>query len=191
MIFKDLINKHNWQDVKDTLERIYKDEDDNIDDYLPVFLRLKEMEGMETDITLYIEPFEVDPDEMEDGLTNHGHHHVYGKHPYPPDEEEYVVPEFIRIIGREPDEESEADLSFLKILRCDKYGLEYLHWGGWLNFVISEETLSRYSELEITAYCIYEMTWCGCHDGLYECSVKELVEIYKKKLEAEEIADKN
>jgi hypothetical protein len=192
--FKHLINKHQWQDVKDSLLAIYKEEVVNIDNYEMVFQKLKELECQETDITLYIEPFELDPDEIEeypeDERTKHPH--VYGNTLNPPDEKEDVIPEFIRVIGREPTEEEEGDdLEFLERLRSPSYALEYTPWGEWLNFIISEETLSQYSELEIITYCMFEMTWSGYDEEIIQGHLAMFEERYNEMVEDIENKRKN
>ena len=181
--FKHLIDKHPWQDVKETLLSIYNKEIVNIDNYKKVFKKLKELESQETNVILYIEPFELDPDEIEeypeDERTKHPH--VFGKTLIPPDEKEDVIPEFVRVMGREPTEDEEGfELEFLERLRCPKYALEYTPWGEWLNFIISEETLSRYSELEIIAYCLFEMTWSGYDEEIIQGQLAMFAERYEE-----------
>ena len=41
------------------------------------------------------------------------------------------------------------------------YALEFTDWSEWLGMNISDLTLSSYSEREIIAHCLYEMTFFG------------------------------
>lgn len=43
----------------------------------------------------------------------------------------------------------------------DRFSLEFEKWGFWLNLPISDETLCKYSELDIICHCLWEMTFAG------------------------------
>jgi hypothetical protein len=45
--------------------------------------------------------------------------------------------------------------------RIISYALEFTEWKKWLGMDISSETLKNFSELEIIAHCLYEMTFIG------------------------------
>ncbi len=50
--------------------------------------------------------------------------------------------------------------------KTDKYGnnqvaIEYTFWGQWLSMPITKPTLENYFEIDILAYCLWEMTWGG------------------------------
>lgn len=36
-----------------------------------------------------------------------------------------------------------------------------MKWENWLGMGLAPETLENFSELEIIAHCLYEMTFCG------------------------------
>ena len=45
--------------------------------------------------------------------------------------------------------------------QVESYALEFTPWSEWLGMAIDEDTLNRYTEPEIIAHCLYEMTFIG------------------------------
>ncbi|MCC7525531.1 MAG: hypothetical protein IT250_11960 [Chitinophagaceae bacterium] len=43
----------------------------------------------------------------------------------------------------------------------DSYAMEFVKWENWLGMELAPETKNNFSELEIIAHCLYEMTFCG------------------------------
>ncbi|MCS6796219.1 MAG: hypothetical protein NZ516_09690 [Raineya sp.] len=43
----------------------------------------------------------------------------------------------------------------------ENYGLEFTKWDKWLGMDLASETIENFSDLEIIAYCLYEMTFLG------------------------------
>lgn len=43
----------------------------------------------------------------------------------------------------------------------DSYAIEFVKWEKWLGMDLAPETLDNFSELEIIAHCLFEMTFCG------------------------------
>lgn len=43
----------------------------------------------------------------------------------------------------------------------DSYALEFVKWENWLGMELAPETLENFTDLEIIAHCMYEMTFCG------------------------------
>lgn len=41
------------------------------------------------------------------------------------------------------------------------YALEFTEWNKWLGMTISQATMENFSELEIIAHCLFEMTFIG------------------------------
>lgn len=83
---------------------------------------------------------------------------------------ESIIPEKTEvsiIISKEKDgEEDYFDVSGLHNnpkSKEDKYpqGLELTSWNKWLGMDIHKQTLKGYSELEIIAHCLYEMSFAG------------------------------
>lgn len=46
----------------------------------------------------------------------------------------------------------------------DCYAIEFLEWEKWLGMGLAPETTKRFSDLEIIAHCIYEMTFIGYNE---------------------------
>lgn len=43
----------------------------------------------------------------------------------------------------------------------DSYAIEFIKWEKWLGMSLAPETIENFSELEIIAHCLFEMTFCG------------------------------
>lgn len=43
----------------------------------------------------------------------------------------------------------------------DSYALEFVEWENWLGMDLAPETIKKFSDLEIVAHCLYEMTFVG------------------------------
>lgn len=43
----------------------------------------------------------------------------------------------------------------------ESYALEFVEWNKWLGMDLAPETTTNFSELEIIAHCLYEMTFLG------------------------------
>jgi hypothetical protein len=87
--------------------------------------------------------------------------------------EEYDMSIVLTEYDCDSDDESEAktyvDVSGRKIEKAlntmtDRYAIEFVEWGKWLGMDIAPETTKRFSDLEIIAHCIYEMTFIGYNE---------------------------
>lgn len=56
------------------------------------------------------------------------------------------------------------------------YGLSYCPWEEWLGMEIASETMADYTECEIVAICLYEMTWAGFDEKTIDSFVKKFLE---------------
>lgn len=64
----------------------------------------------------------------------------------------------------------------------DSYAIEFVKWENWLGMTLAPETLENFSELEIIAHCLYEMTFCGYEQEEIQeqfASIKKTVDDYK------------
>lgn len=73
----------------------------------------------------------------------------------------------------------------------DGYAIEFLEWGKWLRMDLAPETTTKFSDLEIIAHCLYEMTFIGFDEEEIKeqtYSINDSVEEYKNltKTEKEE-----
>jgi len=46
----------------------------------------------------------------------------------------------------------------------DSYAIEFVEWEKWLGMDLAPETTKRFSDLEIIAHCIYEMTFMSYNE---------------------------
>lgn len=71
------------------------------------------------------------------------------------------------------------------------YALEYIPWEEWLGMKIAKATLENFSNLEIIAHCLYEMTFVSFDQDEIKKSFDELnkqIEDYKSLSEEEKSA---
>ena len=62
------------------------------------------------------------------------------------------------------------------------YAIEFERWEKWLGMEVAPETLTNFTELEIIAHCLYEMTFCGYEQDEIQAqidTVKDNIEVYK------------
>lgn len=72
---------------------------------------------------------------------------------YDNDEENNPQSTYVDVSGRK----LKSDPSSL----TDSYAIEFVKWKNWLGMEIAPETADNFTELEIIAHCLYEMTFCG------------------------------
>jgi hypothetical protein len=99
--------------------------------------------------------------------------------------------------GCDPDDESEiktyVDVSGQDDTKDENgrkisYAIEFTEWNKWLGMAITPETLKNFSELEIIAHCLYEMTFIGYDEEEIQEERKSLdktIEEYKNLTEEE------
>jgi hypothetical protein len=70
----------------------------------------------------------------------------------------------------------------------DSYAIEFVKWEKWLGMDLAPETSDNFSELEIIAHCLYEMTFCGYEQEEIQeqfDSINNMVDEYKSLTEEE------
>jgi hypothetical protein len=74
----------------------------------------------------------------------------------------------------------------------DSYAIEFVEWKKWLGMEIAPETIKKFSELEIIAYCLYEMTFIGYVEEEIKEQFDQINDTVKqyKKLTADEKMEK-
>ena len=68
------------------------------------------------------------------------------------------------------------------------YAIEFLEWDKWLGMDLAKETTKNFSDLEIIAHCLYEMTFIDYDEEAIQEQFKTLndnLEEYKKLTEEE------
>ena len=137
MKFKDLIDKYKWDDVYSTFIQLYSDQEKNIEGYKQAFEELLTLEPVETKMHIVIE-------DVFDEYDKEYYAHVSGKDGALNKESD---PEHFK-----DDEVGNQEVS---------YAIEFTDWTEWLAMEIEQESLSKYSELDIIGHCLWEMTFYG------------------------------
>jgi hypothetical protein len=60
------------------------------------------------------------------------------------------------------------------------YAIEYTPWNEWLGFELTENSLKNYSEVDIIAHCLWEMTWSGFEEEQIQEKMSSLMETVKQ-----------
>lgn len=63
------------------------------------------------------------------------------------------------------------------------YAIEFVKWENWLGIDLAPESMNTFSELEIIAHYLYEMTFCGYDQGEIQKkinSINKTIDDYKK-----------
>lgn len=150
MIFKDLVVKmveeHGVEKIVDRVVELYPDEHENREGHAEVLDKLVSMEpvsiteecyqGMEIEITHVVDDWgdSESPDEYED---------VHGR-------------------NGKTRAELHPDIDYFKDDHTEEcWGLDFTPWNEWLGMPIRQSTIESYSELDIMAYCLWEISWMG------------------------------
>jgi len=157
MKFKDLIDKYKWDDVYSTFIQLYPDQEKNIEGYKRVFEELRTLKPVETKMCIVIE-------DVFDEYDKEYYAHVSGKD---------------GTLNKKSDPESFKDdeVGNQEVL----YAIEFTDWAEWLAMEIEQESLSKYSELDIIGHCLWEMTFYGFTQ---EKIKKQLAQLEKETEEA-------
>ncbi len=104
------------------------------------------------------------------------------------DELEIILTEY----DSDPDFESDKE-TYVDVLGQKKnsdlndisnsYAIEFLEWDKWLGMDLALQTTKNFSDLEIIAHCLYEMTFIDYDEDVIQQQLKSLtdtVEEYKK-----------
>lgn len=65
------------------------------------------------------------------------------------------------VADEDPTKQGYHDVSGLEPDEAIAYSIEFRPWAEWLGMAVTEETYAAYTELEITAHCLFEMTFAG------------------------------
>ena len=157
MKFKDLIDKYKWDDVYSTFMQLYPVKEKNIEGYKRVFEELRTTEPAETKMCIVIE-------DVFDEYDKEYYAHVSGKD---------------GSLNKESDPEhfKDDEVGNQEVL----YAIEFTDWAEWLAMEIEQESLSKYSELDIIGHCLWEMTFYGF---IQEKIKKQLAQLEKEAEEA-------
>jgi hypothetical protein len=133
MKFKDLIKSHSWLSVEMTLLNLYPDLEKIIDEYKSVFESLQMMESENDEMLIVLTEYECDKADENESIST-----------------------CVDVSGRKLQPDNNNSIT-------DSYAIEFVRWEKWLGMDLASETLGNFSELEIIAHCLFEMTFCGYH----------------------------
>ena len=162
MKLKDLIDNSYWEFVEKQLYSWYYKPEDDLYRYRKVYDELRMMVPKETKMRLYLQL--VTWDEIEDKLLDEPYVHIYGMNGTL--EKESSDFEFYKFKTLEEKEEfGNREVS---------YGLEFNSWDKWLGMEIDKETLDKFSNEEIIAHCLWEMTFIDYDQTKIQAEMKKL-----------------
>ena len=95
-------------------------------------------------------------------------------------EDESEIKTYVDVSGRKAQKE-EGKLT-------DSYAIEFVEWKNWLGMDVAPETTKNFSDLEIIAHCLYEMTFIGYEENEIQeqfNTIKNEIEEYKNLAEEE------
>ncbi|NHE58800.1 DUF6557 family protein [Cyclobacterium plantarum] len=124
MTFHELIRRQRWLSIETELNRLYPDQEEQIDAYREVFNQLLEMKpDPSSDIVIRLTEIR---EEDENYVDVDGYH---------------------------------ADGRVDPLSGNDGLAREFTPWDIWLGMKVDERAFKEFTELEIIAYCLYEMTF--------------------------------
>jgi hypothetical protein len=141
MRFKELLSKFTWDQVKDKMIELYPDQENTIDGYMDVFLKLNAIEPEDNDMRIYVH--------MQSDIL----------------EEE---PPFPCVSGRNG--KLNRDTSPERLVKEENkewldsetvYAIEFEPWSQWLGMEIDNESYKDFTELEIVIHALWELTFMG------------------------------
>jgi hypothetical protein len=132
--FAGLIYRYSWDEVRPVLLRSYPDQVESIEGYEEVYQTLQSISPSQTNMQIIIE-------NLADQFT--------GEH-------------YVDVSGK-VDPQKEGFSGSIESVEGDDftYAIEFIDWSEWLEMEIETETEARFSDLEIIAHCLWEMTFVG------------------------------
>lgn len=141
-----------WDSIRSAILRLYPDDRKNMAGFESVFERLQTLTPAITKMRIVLE-------EVFDDVENERYTHVCGKDGTLKKEEN---PEIFK-----DDQIGNQEVS---------YGIEFVEWEEWLGMDIDPESLSKYSETDIIAHCLWEMSFYGYTQEAIRKQAKQLKE---------------
>lgn len=143
MTLSEIIKSNAWLSVKLTLERLFPDQHELLDDYEKVFYELRTMQPAESNVT-------IDVHWVHDDYDDTDYVDVSGYYTNPAD-------------------------------RTDEYSnslaIEFTTWQEWLGMPVDQKSLKEFSELELIAYCLDELTYAGFEQDEIQAEMNRIKKI--------------
>ena len=82
--------------------------------------------------------------------------------------------------GKNPDEEPYVDVHGVTKKDEQTWALDFTSWAEWLGMEVKEETIWKFSEIEILCHCLWEMTFYGFKETKIQKEFKLILDSYKE-----------
>jgi len=151
---KTIIDKFEWEDIKDKFLELYPEEKEAESLYSYIYNKLKTNELVESKITIHIKRITEDfGEELEKPYYDiYGTDGVKRKNTKDYDSfKKFYEPDRLDIYEDAGEEEQ-------------PYALEFRNWDEWLGMTICEDNLNNMNPKDIICHCIFEMTFCGFNE---------------------------
>ncbi len=142
MNLKELVYRTNWCDVKASLINTYPDAERSIEGYELVFSTLSSLITQKTNMRIFIESV------FREGIDKQPFVDVSGKN----GTLNRNLSDFQHLGKPQDSEYANSEASF---------ALEMVPWEEWLDMEIDSASRQDYSDSEILAHCLWEMTFFG------------------------------
>lgn len=161
MKFAELVYKYKWDEISLSLMHLYPNDQKNIAGFRMAFEQLQTLTPVKTNMRIILK-------EVFDEFESSWYTSVSGRN------------------GTLKKEEN------LEIFKDDKignqevsYGIEFVDWQEWLGMDIDPESTSNYSEPDIIAHCLWEMTFYGYTQG----AIKKTIDTIHRERENHGVED--
>ena len=150
MKFKKLIEKYSLDEVWATLRKLYPEQKKSCDGYKQVFSELRTMKPKGTKMRIIVE--EVPAERNQEAYV-----HVSGKNGT------------LKKAGHSKHFKDDG-----KGIQEESFAIEYTPWEEWLGMIIDPVSSENFSEIEIIAHCLWEMTFAGFDQPSIKEKINEL-----------------
>jgi hypothetical protein len=149
MTFDQLIKSNTWLSVKITLDRLFPEQNNLLNNYERMFDNLKFIAAEESNLTIDVHWILDDFDDTD----------------------------YVDVSGYYTNLQDNTDLY------SNSLAIEFTPWQEWLGMTLDTDSLQNFTELEIIAYCLHEMTYAGFEQEEIQAEIeriKKIADNYKK-----------
>jgi hypothetical protein len=149
----ELLQKTSWNNVKQCLLEVYPDSDSSL--YEKHFLQLRYLKPQLTKMRIVLEVVTAKNEDDETYVD------VYGQ-----DGTKHQELEDFKWYS----EQARTEIGTQEV----KYALDFTSWEEWLEMVIEPNTLLEFSDAQVIAHCLWEMTFHGFEQHKIQTQIEEL-----------------
>lgn len=155
MNLKELVYRTNWCDVKASLIKAYPDAERSIEGYESIFSTLSSLIPHKTNMRIFIERVYREGIDEQPFVDVSGKNGTLNKN----------LSDFQHFGKPQDSEHANSEASF---------ALEMVSWEEWLDMEIDSASQQDYSDSEILAHCLWEMTFFGFNQPTIRKQKEEL-----------------